>query len=433
MNRILAVFGTPRVLLPVIHPVSRDEALASVRLAHEAGVKGVFLIDQGMLEDEVLQLVLVLRQRFPHLWVGVNLRRRSPAQALCRALDGCEGRIDGIWSDNAGIDEDATSQPAAEELLQARRTRRWDGLYFGGVAFKYQRQVRDDGLGRAAARAERFTDVICTSGPGTGKEAQIAKVRAMRAALGPDGALALASGVNGENVAGYLPYVDAYLVGTGIEERFGVLDPVKLARLQDVIAASGPTAAWIPSLPLATEGLGPEARLRSGDWRQDAAYPEPVWARTAADLARRISIESSQGIYALHLIGHRGDEGGCRRLLELAGWSQRRRYRIGQVESARPIEHGFLRRLRLWPAEDAPEQPVDAGALVQAFIEAEGARLGDLEAWLRGRYGETPPADEIFDWIDYPMFDSGSMGVGFAVLVHGDELHVWSRCVHYHK
>ncbi|MEO7729932.1 MAG: hypothetical protein ABIY55_03095 [Kofleriaceae bacterium] len=53
----------------------------------------------------------------------------------------------------------------------------------------------------------------------------------MREAIGPEGAIALASGITPENVGTYLPYVDAFLVGTGIEARFGVLDRDKLAAL----------------------------------------------------------------------------------------------------------------------------------------------------------------------------------------------------------
>jgi phosphoribosylanthranilate isomerase len=71
--------------------------------------------------------------------------------------------------------------------------------------------------------------VICTSGPGTGVPADIAKVRALRA--GTTAPIALASGITPENVRDYLPYVDAYLVGTGIETRFGVLDPRKIDAL----------------------------------------------------------------------------------------------------------------------------------------------------------------------------------------------------------
>lgn len=40
MNRIDEVFGKSPVLLPVIHPISREAALESIRVAHACGVKG---------------------------------------------------------------------------------------------------------------------------------------------------------------------------------------------------------------------------------------------------------------------------------------------------------------------------------------------------------------------------------------------------------
>jgi predicted TIM-barrel enzyme len=223
VNRVREVFGSAHVLLPVVHPASHAEALESIRVAHAAGIKGIFLIDQGMSATEVLRLIMEVRAMYPALWVGVNLLSRQPAQGLAAALDGCEGRIDGIWSDNA--EEDAT------EFVETRRARGWNGLYFGGTAFKYQRPVADADLGAVAANAATYMDVVCTSGAGTGIAADVRKVKMMREGLGPDHALALASGVTHENVKDYLPYVDAYLVGTGIEERFGVLDPRKVEAL----------------------------------------------------------------------------------------------------------------------------------------------------------------------------------------------------------
>ena len=234
MNRIREVFGVDRVALPVVHPIGRDEALASVEVAHAAGAKGVFVINQGMRDPELLELVREIWRRYPTLWVGVNLLGKRPAEALGYALDAC-GRIDGIWSDNALVDERATEQPAAGEFVAARRARGWAGLYFGGVAFKYQREVASDALGQAAVLAMSYMDVACTSGPGTGKAAQLDKLIAMRQAMGPGGAIALASGVTAENVGTYLPYVDAFLVGTGIEARFGVLDAGKLTALLEAI------------------------------------------------------------------------------------------------------------------------------------------------------------------------------------------------------
>jgi uncharacterized protein len=236
MNRIKEVFGADRVVLPVVHPVGLAEALASVEVAQDAGAKGVFVINQGMNDHDTLGLVGEIERRHPTLWVGINLLGHMPAEALGTALE-ARGRVDGIWSDNAFVDERATEQPEAAEFVAARRARGWTGLYFGGVAFKYQRDVAPDALGRATVFAASCMDVVCTSGPATGKAAHVDKLVAMRHAVGPGTAIALASGVTAENVGAFLPYVDAFLVGTGIEARFGVLDRSKLTAL---LAAVGP-------------------------------------------------------------------------------------------------------------------------------------------------------------------------------------------------
>ena len=231
MNRIAEVFGTSPVLLPVVHPISRDAALEALHIAHACGVRGVFLIDQGMHERDVLQLIREVRDRWPSLWIGLNLLSRSPTKMLTTTFN--RGiLIDGIWSDNADIDERKVDAPhiAAERFLTVRKAAPWSGLYFGGVAFKYQREVAPEDLGAAASAAAPYVDVLCTSGPGTGHAADVEKVRALRAGLG-DHAMALASGITPENVQSYLPYVQAFLVGTGIEQRLGVFDSVKIEAL----------------------------------------------------------------------------------------------------------------------------------------------------------------------------------------------------------
>jgi|SRR6185436_3249195 len=230
MNRIEQVFGVPRVLLPVIHPVSRVTAIESIRVARGEGTRGVFLIDQGMEECAVLNLVREVRDTFPALWIGVNLLARSPAKALKVALNTCDGQIDGIWSDDARIDERATLQPAAEEFVAARCALRWSGLYFGGVAFKYQRKIGACDLGRATELASSRMDVVCTSGPGTGLAASTEKIRTMSLHAGGT-ALALASGVTAENAGNYMCFAQAFLVGTGIEATLGVVDGTKIRAL----------------------------------------------------------------------------------------------------------------------------------------------------------------------------------------------------------
>jgi len=231
MNRVRQVFSQARVLLPVIHPVTEAKARASVDLAVRCGVPGIFLINQGMPDRAVLDLAGVFKHEYPHLWIGINLLGWLPTKVLARVA---EAGFGGVWADDAGVEESSDDQTYAQGFLKARQSISWGGLYFGGVAFKYKRPVAPGLLGIASKKASALMDVVCTSGEGTGKAAPISKVEAMRQGMG-DHALALASGVTAENVAAYLPFVDAYLVGTGIESDLGVLDEKKLRSLYDRI------------------------------------------------------------------------------------------------------------------------------------------------------------------------------------------------------
>jgi hypothetical protein len=221
MNTIQRIFNQQRVLLPVVHPVSEEIAGKSIDTAVSAGCKGIFLIDQGLSTKEVLQLAVSTKQRYPNLWVGLNLLEMDLPEVYRRVED---SGLDGVWSDCTdttvlGIDGLPDHRPGGKIPL------------FGGVAFKYQRPVADAYLERAAEIASMFVDVVTTSGPGTGIPAPVDKVRRMKRGL-RDKALGLASGVTLDNVTNYLPHVSAFLVGTGVETSFGVLDFEKVNALR---------------------------------------------------------------------------------------------------------------------------------------------------------------------------------------------------------
>lgn len=223
-SSLSSTFGRPRVLLPVLH-LSRGVAgaLESVQIAVDSGADGVFLIDQGMTCRQVLDLLPVIRARHPSLWLGVNLLAMHPAEVVRlpeRAL------FSGVWSDDAGVDslDEQAAAAAAARFSAARRESGWGGLYFGGTAFKTQRDIPAQHLPWVGRTAAGFVDVVTTSGRGTGVAAEVGKVQVLRQALS-DHPMALASGVTPENVDAFLPFVDAYLVATGIEAAFSRLDP----------------------------------------------------------------------------------------------------------------------------------------------------------------------------------------------------------------
>jgi len=228
-------FGKRRVFLPVIHiQGGRAGALASIAVAFEGGADGVFLINQGMGTAEMMtELLPRARAQHPGFWIGVNVLGLEPAEILARYRPDW---ISGIWSDDAGVDAMNAQrvEHAAAQYTAAVAKAKWPGLYFGGTAFKTQRPIPADKLADVARAAAAFMDVVTTSGLGTGRAADLEKVKTMRAAI-PGKPMALASGITPENVAQYLPYVEAYLVATGIEKTFGVLDPQKVRALADTI------------------------------------------------------------------------------------------------------------------------------------------------------------------------------------------------------
>jgi predicted TIM-barrel enzyme len=172
--------------------------------------------------------------KFPGWWVGVNCLGMKPEDVVAKI----DPAISGIWSDNAGIDEHGGAQPAVEKFLEARQARQWNGLYFGGVAFKYQRPVTE--LERAAKIAAGYLDVVTTSGPGTGLSASREKIAAMRCGLGA-APLAIASGITPENVSDYLDLATCFLVATGISRSFSDLDPERVKALVEQVRG------WRPS------------------------------------------------------------------------------------------------------------------------------------------------------------------------------------------
>ncbi len=224
------------LVLPVIHVLDNAQAEKNVRLAIEGGCPGVFLINHDFAYEELLPVIQHVRQIFPSLWLGVNFLAKTGKVAfpvLAKLLE--EGvRVDGYWADDARIDERCSpdEQVEALEIAKIKAECGWDGLYFGGTAFKKQREVSAEDYGKSAAIACEYMDVVTTSGIATGKSADLKKIKTFRAAC-EDTAVALASGITPENVLSYTPFVDCVLVATGIniKDDFYNIDPERLAKL----------------------------------------------------------------------------------------------------------------------------------------------------------------------------------------------------------
>ncbi len=221
------------VILPVIHVISHDQTARNIDKLIDAGISGCFLINHDFDVNRFLPTIRSIRTHYPNFWLGLNFLAVTGHDAFpvlaTLANQGC--RIDAYWADDARIDERKDEQIEANEIQNIRQQTGWDGLYFGGTAFKKQRQVNPADYAKSAKIAGGFMDVVTTSGVATGNAAQINKIAKFRSAL-PNTPLALASGITPENADDYA-MVDCFMVATGINitDDFYNIDPAKLGSL----------------------------------------------------------------------------------------------------------------------------------------------------------------------------------------------------------
>ena len=238
-NEFRKYFKTPGpAILPVIHALDIDQVTRNISIATQAGAYGVFLINHDFEPDRLLPIIRTTRQRFPWLWLGINFLAVTGRDAfpILGDLQNEGVQIDAYWADDARIDERTSEQAEACEIDEVRKQSHWNGLYFGGTAFKKQREIDPVSFHQSASLACKHMDVVTTSGVATGKAADIEKISTFRSACG-DHPLAVASGITPDNISDYAPLLDAILIATGINED-GDFYNINPQRLQTVLERS---------------------------------------------------------------------------------------------------------------------------------------------------------------------------------------------------
>ncbi len=230
-------FGSSQaVVLPVIHVIDIEQTKRNIELAIAGGCPGVFLINHDFGIEEFLPIISAARKQFPEIWLGINFLAVTGKKAfpVLARLESDGTKIDGYWGDDARIDEHSAidQQSEAAEILDVKRAVEWNGLYFGGTAFKKQREVNPADYSTSAKTACDYMDVVTTSGVATGMAADTSKIDTFRQACG-DKPIALASGITPENLYLYVELVDCLMVATGINQEgdFYNIDPERLKRL----------------------------------------------------------------------------------------------------------------------------------------------------------------------------------------------------------
>lgn len=196
-----------------------------------------------------------------------------------------------------------------------------------------------------------------------------------------------------------------------------------------------------PPVPAEDDALASDERH---DWAITTVYGQPRPPGTFAEETRRHSIwQERSGAMLLGV----ADARALPHLLRFLGVADSRDYALRLTTSDNPLGDGYLTCLRF--TLTGPEiQTATLAEIAAAFVDAEvAAWASDIEGALERHYESrpAPPQDpvtrEVMRYVDFPGFDSGTMYLGFGLLLEDwprfggllRTFRLWSRSVHAHK
>ena len=202
-------------IIPVIHVEDLEQVCASIDICISLDINKVFLISHGTLDyNGLINLIREVKALYPKLWVGANFLDINANQAISLDLY----FIDAIWTD------------ASVSMDDCKLFRKYKGLHFGGLAFKYQSQPTD--LEEACKMSTLTTDVATTSGSGTGQAPTTVKIDNIRKYLGTH-PMAIASGVSIDNIESYVGKANYLMVASSITDNNEIINFEKLKTLKN--------------------------------------------------------------------------------------------------------------------------------------------------------------------------------------------------------
>src|SRR3989338_2276381 len=134
----------PKVrFFPVIHVVDTPQMIESITIAKAGGADGVFLIHHNMPAEDFSNFLkrVSLRIHFGDFPIGVNFL----GAFVARASQLYTREFFALWSDDSGVRENSKGVDTniTQHVLQEMKDKNPASEFFGGVAFKYQRQPKD--------------------------------------------------------------------------------------------------------------------------------------------------------------------------------------------------------------------------------------------------------------------------------------------------
>ena len=249
MIHVRALPGTPRHaggMTPIL-----DQALAEAETYRAGGIHALMVENMHTVPyvqrpgPEIVAAMAVVaravKQAQPQLPLGIQILAGANAEALAAALAAgadfirAEGFVFGHLADEGYMDACAGAWLRRRKALGAESI-----AVFADIKKKHAAHAltADVDIVQTAHAAEFFlADGLILTGAATGDPASVAELRAVAAATRLP--VLVGSGITAENLPDYLPYADAFIVGSFFK-RDGYwanpLDPDRIRRLIDVVA-----------------------------------------------------------------------------------------------------------------------------------------------------------------------------------------------------
>ena len=235
----------------------RDELLRDADALAGGGVDGLMMENFGDVPfypdgvpahvvAHMTALACAVRDRVPHLPLGINVLRNDgrAALAVAHACGASFIRVNVLCG--ARVADQGILQGIAHELMRDRAMLGGQGNAIKVLADVDVKHSAPLGAPRAIEDevddtiARGLADAVIVSGAGTGKGTDPQHVAAVRAAAAGRVPVFVGSGVSVESLDALLPHADGFIVGTSLK-RGGLVDhPIDVDRVRALTGAVGP-------------------------------------------------------------------------------------------------------------------------------------------------------------------------------------------------
>lgn len=227
IHKMVNVFNkVTKNLLPVLSCKNEEDFYCNIDLLYEYYIKkqisGIFIISTNVDIETITNIYNKTKNKYNDLWIGVNL----VGENIFKVFNFIKlNNPDGIWIDNSYLFH-IEKLGYAELILNQFEKYNWNGLYFGGYMFKYQRNCNtyDNQLIKLL---NQYLDILTTSGDGTNIEISDEKLNYIfnESVQVP---IAISSGVNSSNLEKHVEKCNVIIMRSSIVDSDDNIDREKL-------------------------------------------------------------------------------------------------------------------------------------------------------------------------------------------------------------